>query len=419
MKTKTSFRRAALPIISVLAAAIISLTSVTFAWFTYGTEAKVEQITVDVEAAGGLQMSIDDEGKFNWNSSINVNDLIKVSNKTPKLTPVSTDGTVESGMLKFYNAQYDDVKDKIFNIQKVEDQTTTSGGETLSSYITFDLYFRNAENSNKTISLTTGKDGGDTEVKAVTGSSYLATRVAFIQDSKTLNTASTGTTPWVGNEGNSSVIFEPNAQAHTEDGGNDYNTYNGTSTGKFTYKPLVAESDATTLYDRYTGESYTKQTRSTEEELISNEYFVADSTEPKGFKAWNQNLDYVEMTGNDAATEKTNNDSAMFYTRTGDGTVDNPYKYEEFEDTEFVATNKYYLLKKVDVYKKATPDTAVIGEVTVNTDLTATYFTLEANKITKVTVVIWLEGQDADCTNFIAGSPFSVDLVFNATVVEN
>ncbi len=418
MKTKTGFRRAALPIISVLAAAIISLTSVTYAWFTYGNEAKVEQITVDVEAAGGLQMSIankvdgSSDLAFNWSSSINVNELIKVNNTTPKLTPVSTNGTVENGMLKFYNAQYDDVKDKIFDIKEVEAKYDAQ--DFLSSYITFDLYFRNV-GSAKNISLQVDRDN-ETKVNAVTGSSYLATRIAFIQDSETLNTASTGTKPWTGNKGTTSVIFEPNATQHTEDGRNDYNTYKGTNTGEFIYKPLVAESgDNTTLYDRYTGEQYIKQTRSDSENLKEGEYFVADATAPKGFKEWNENLDYVEMTGNDAATELENNDSAIFFTRSGKGTEENPYEYELHESSDFEANDKYYLLKKVEVYKKATPDTAVIGDVTVKTDLTDTYFTLAENKITKVTVVIWIEGQDADCTNFIAGSPFSVDLVFNAT----
>jgi hypothetical protein len=39
--------------------------------------------------------------------------------------------------------------------------------------------------------------------------------------------------------------------------------------------------------------------------------------------------------------------------------------------------------------------------------------TVGANRISKVTVYIWLEGQDADCTNNATGGKFNVNLVFS------
>jgi hypothetical protein len=53
---------------------------------------------------------------------------------------------------------------------------------------------------------------------------------------------------------------------------------------------------------------------------------------------------------------------------------------------------------------------------TVNKDSTTKYVsiaTIGANRISKVTVYIWLEGQDPDCTNYASGGKFNVNLVFS------
>ena len=43
-----------------------------------------------------------------------------------------------------------------------------------------------------------------------------------------------------------------------------------------------------------------------------------------------------------------------------------------------------------------------------------TTFTIPANQTTKVTFYVWVEGQDADCLNDVAGKAMSVDLKFSA-----
>ena len=47
-------------------------------------------------------------------------------------------------------------------------------------------------------------------------------------------------------------------------------------------------------------------------------------------------------------------------------------------------------------------------------DKTEITFELDADQIVKLTVYIWLEGQDCDCTNYVAGSEFKVDLKLSA-----
>jgi len=54
-----------------------------------------------------------------------------------------------------------------------------------------------------------------------------------------------------------------------------------------------------------------------------------------------------------------------------------------------------------------------LAKVTTITDKAASFIELGENTYTKVTVVIWLEGQDADCLNEISGGEFTVQLGFN------
>ena len=58
-----------------------------------------------------------------------------------------------------------------------------------------------------------------------------------------------------------------------------------------------------------------------------------------------------------------------------------------------------------------------LAKVETKTDTADTYFTLSENSYTKITVVIWLEGQDADCLNEISGGSFAVTLGFTASAV--
>ena len=53
-------------------------------------------------------------------------------------------------------------------------------------------------------------------------------------------------------------------------------------------------------------------------------------------------------------------------------------------------------------------------EETVTLDVAVCQFELEAG-VTKIRVYIWVEGQDADCINEIAGGLFDVNLMFSLT----
>ena len=263
MKKSKSFKKALLPAIALLIAAIVSLTSVTYAWFTYGDSATVDQIDVNVEAAGGLQISMGyGENDFQWGSSISP----VISDK--QIAPVSSTGSVTDGALNFYTATYDDTYDKIHSIQ------TASASETTSPYITFDVYFRNAEAKAKTVDIS-----GST-VTSTSGNSNLAVRMAFVTQGEISSTAADQNAEKFDSmkyNGTEVDIYEPNFDKHTSAGETDYlevNKMTANDDGSYNYRAIAtADNSASNYYNRYTGVKYS-QVSTTEE---GTTYYVYDA----------------------------------------------------------------------------------------------------------------------------------------------
>ena len=81
---KKTFRKAMISTICMLVVAIMSLTGVTYAWFSMGTNGKVEGITMSVSSAdGGLQLSKDNGAT--WVSTLTLENATKSN-----MAPVST-----------------------------------------------------------------------------------------------------------------------------------------------------------------------------------------------------------------------------------------------------------------------------------------------------------------------------------------
>ena len=156
MKTKMSFKRAALPVIATLLTAVISLTGVTYAWFTSGTTATVDQIDIKVEEADGLQIAVSTTGNFAWGSQYTA--VESMQNKV--FSPMSSAGTLDANKnLVLYKATLDDNYDKITAF-------TTEGVTANQNYITFDMYFRNVSTTARSINI------NGTSVTASTGDSH-------------------------------------------------------------------------------------------------------------------------------------------------------------------------------------------------------------------------------------------------------
>lgn len=409
MKTnKKSFRKAALPVFGVLAAAVMSLTSVTYAWFTSGNQATVDTINVGVEAAGGLQIAMGaGDANFTWQSTVNPN----ITGRT--LAPASSAGTVNSTYgLDFYTTTYNDTIDKIYGAELVD-----SEDEVKKAYIKFDLYFRNPEATDKTINLK------GTKVESVSGYSNLAVRVAFIEQGKISSLAANQNANAFTDAGSVSKIYEPGATQHTTTGQRDYNKYvpSAAAGDKYEYKALNAVN-TNTYFNRFTGQGYNtvSATRSFTEENYATKYtsyYVFDASQAghEKFVNWQLDNDFSKVTLEAALDEFVKADGAV-YTKSGNTYV----KYEGYDkdddggelDKELNPALEYYVFSPVQIYETATQKVMTDTAVTTygEEDLV---ITLAKQTITKYTIYIWLEGQDVDCDNTIASFAFNVDLKFD------
>lgn len=209
MKRKGLVKKAVLPALVALVCSVIALTSVSYAWFTIGNTAQVDDIQMNVQAADGLQVSA--TGNANdFKSILNTTELKKegTSNTFPAGTvvPVSTVAAVTAdGKLTFY-------KGTITN-------GVLSATADTANYICFDIYVQ-ASNA-KTLYLETSSSvlasNNDKET-------HLASRVAFI-DLGSAETAK-GAQDLTGATTNPVVIWEPNSTTRSEAYQNAYGTGN-------------------------------------------------------------------------------------------------------------------------------------------------------------------------------------------------
>ena len=90
---KNNFRKAALSTICMLIVAVMSLTGVTYAWFTAGTTATVNGMQMQVSAAdGGVQVSaLTDSGWTNYAATVDLNTTLE------EVKPVSSVDGLSSG----------------------------------------------------------------------------------------------------------------------------------------------------------------------------------------------------------------------------------------------------------------------------------------------------------------------------------
>lgn len=262
---KKTLRSAMLSTICMLVVAVMSLTGVTYAWFTEGTTASVDNVEISVaDASGGLQIGKLENGVVVWGTSVEAPDMPEDG-----LTPASTDGVVTAaGALKFLSGSING--------------TTLEAVEESSSYYTFDIYFRNDGNQaidvildSTTALLVNGE--------ATVGRSDYATRIAFIPGGNTTIKATMGASDFT--NGANSIIYEPNATAHTdgakiEKAASGWGTTEGEN-DKWTYKALNTTASYDTV-DRYNGANLvamtTRETTSTDKIVTVNAHSACKVT---------------------------------------------------------------------------------------------------------------------------------------------
>lgn len=201
MKQKNLVKKAVFPALVALLCSVIALTSVSYAWFTMGNTASVDQIELSVTSAAGMQVSATgDEGTFK--SVIPVAELEDVDTNQLEgvtLTPVSTTQALVSGLHKFYTGT-------------VEDDGTIEYEENgnAENFVYFDLYFKSAGGQTLYFDLSstlTDKQGNDKDTS-------LAMRVSFVYFG-THTTPGAGGITGLASTATSSVIWNPNPSTHT------------------------------------------------------------------------------------------------------------------------------------------------------------------------------------------------------------
>lgn len=413
MKTKMSFKRAALPIIATLLVAVISLTGVTYAWFTSGTTATVDEIDIGVETAGGLQIAANASGAFTWGSSYTPDSSLQNLTFSPMSAAAVVNTTTDT--LNFYQASLSDSLDKIYAFTAVDVE-----GEKNKSYISFDLYFRNPEAITKNVNL------AGSVVSALAKNSHQAVRIAFITQANVSSNATgvdatnftNGSFAVGSNLAQTVTIFEPNATGHSTYGLDIEKAYTGTESGAFDYKALTGTNNRNTdvYYNRYTGEGFKQEDARTEATgggvaAATGKYYLGAAVNGETMTPWTVAADYQKVTN--AAELLASNAAKVYFVAGVDAAITSePALVPQGHVVDYTA-NTYYVCKPVTTYAKQETSANLTAVDTV-TDASATVFELQGQSVTKITVVIWMEGQDVECENNTSGEGFKVALKFNS-----
>ena len=224
MKNKASNRRKSRTLLLLLLLLVTGsmLGTSTYAWFTSNKTVSVSDITVNVAAKNGIQISVDGT---NWKSIISTTDLMAASTTYPaaknqiptdnnSIQPVSTVGTIlDGGLMQMF------VGDVPSNADGNYILTATASNEangTTGDFIAFDMFLKSDKAVDIDMTGASGvtANGSDTGIKN-------ASRIAFIIEGSTASDASVediqklaltaGSTDGV-------YIWEPNYNVHSGTG---------------------------------------------------------------------------------------------------------------------------------------------------------------------------------------------------------
>lgn len=204
MKRKGLVKKAVLPALVALVCSVIALTSVSYAWFTMGNQASVDEMELQVTTSDGLQMSASgDVGTYK--SQITLTDLKSVKDESEnlvyvfptKVAPISTDGTVVDGNQQMY-------------LGTVNNDGTLTSVKTTANYICFDLYIQTSTVYTLKLDLGSYVKTAATDSTTDSEEAHLAARVSFVN----LGCASTAAGAQaldLTNADTAATIWEPNS----------------------------------------------------------------------------------------------------------------------------------------------------------------------------------------------------------------
>lgn len=238
--SKTSYKRRSrrsLLLLLLLVTGTMLGTS-TYAWFTSNKTVSVSEITVNVAAKNGIQISVDGT---NWKSIISTTDLVNASttysgakNQIPSqsnsIQPVSTVGTIlDGGLMQMFVGDVPSNEDGDYILTS---NISTEVNGTSGDFIAFDIFLKSdkAVDIDMTGSSGVTANGTDTGIKN-------ASRIAFIVEGSVASDASVSDIQSLALTAGSTdgvYFWEPN-----------YNVHNGTgiANARDTYGITITEDE--------------------------------------------------------------------------------------------------------------------------------------------------------------------------------
>ena len=352
-RSRKSKRRMNSLFMALLLTALLLIMS-TYAWFSANREVSIENITAKVTAAEGLQISLDG---LKWGSSVSVTPTENSVNGTlatvgasvnkyvypDELRPVSTGGQLKGAELQFFEGKVNSDGDTLTGTKDVTQETYGDAQASTGKYIVFDVFLKNSSSQTDGDELLLNSGS-----KAVLGATAPKTGVA---DTGLENSVRIGF-----------ALYPQNTAVAFSASQSDIAAITGT--------PQIAIWEPN--YNAHIGE------------ISAN-----DSTRVKG-----SNTTFITNGLLSAGTAETVTDiNAYGVARTGTETPATGSTMTKFSTIRTAGTlaKKYYL---TDV-----TGNVAIDSTTTNDTVTAAGQKLKiaANKISKLRVYIWLEGQDPDC----------------------
>ena len=195
----------------------IMLSFSSFAWLSTNRVLGFQSFNIHIASRGGIEVSVD---AVDWKSVMTLTDLIQANrtyptstNQIPRLLrPVSTSGEVENGRLRMFSgrALYDYASSNMIIAAERSNEREGFGQNSSGAFIAFDLFFRNQ--TDMTLFLSPAST-----ITPIGQSSGIenALRVAFLKQGTLPSTANLRDIQTMSGA-NSSIIWEPNYERHTE-----------------------------------------------------------------------------------------------------------------------------------------------------------------------------------------------------------
>ena len=227
MAKKKEKRNRLKSLVLLLFLTIVLLSTSTYAWFTANRSVSIDPINVQIAASSGLQISTN---ASDWKTLITNTDISSPTgysghkNQLPsELAPVSTVGSVTNGYMNFYKGVVEGDQDNGGAMSLTATKTPDEAAGTTGDFIAFDIFLKVDDAAGADIYLTNGSGVTVTSGEADKGLQYAA-RYGFITLGNTASTSNAATAQALSG-GTSTIIIEPNYDAHTSTGVANASTY--------------------------------------------------------------------------------------------------------------------------------------------------------------------------------------------------